>query len=1064
MKLNIIKTNTTSEGSNGLISRLAYQKNSGNAHFFIVPDRLTLSFEQEICEKVFPDGFYNVDVVSFTRLAIKLLGGKIKKNLSKEGTVILLNKIIRENNDKLVYYKNLKSYSFSRELFAAIASLRDNGISSANIESSLENFSGHTKEKLKDIQLLYKEYMAELEKYHSDTITRIDSLIKNVHNLPILHQSHIYIYGFNVYSGQQMSLIKELIKYCKSVSIAFAADSGGINFPYFITHQMEEFKNFCFYENIPCEVEERTCLLTSPFDLIHKNIFGYGKKSFKLENENKSKLVLFSYENPYDEINGAAKEIVHLVRNHGYRYKDIALVICSDGYKKIIQEVFTRCDIPYYTDSKQYVKDGFASTYINSLFECICDNYSFDKMCKLSHHPLSNFSRKEIEEFENYSVKYSVNYNKFLQPFNTENSELAESARLKLINKLAKIPQGKNKVSSYVEYAKSELLNEDTVEILEKFMESGDTMLKGATEIKGFIDVLTEIEEILGNNLVTIEEFLNMLNSAIEDMGNVILPQYIDCIFVGNSTDSRYKDIKALFITGAGNGLFPKITGDNVIITAFDNEVMKRGGFKIYPDPIEKNSIERFAIIDLLSKPSEKLYIGYSKTDIAGESISQGEVLNELSHLFDIKEFGIIESIHNFDDSQKLIYNLINSKNAYYQYIKHNIPEKYREVTREYLVNNNYSAHIYNNEKNIDIDYSSYFFKIKDDMYNTSVSQLESYFKCPYFHFLRYGLKIKEREEGFIKANIIGDIIHRMLEFYFKNYYPAMLKADGERIQYYINNTVENIINLPDFDIYRNEGMGRYTLSNLVDEGKKLLSVMTQNVKNSNFAPSYLEMEFGRGEGKRLVIQSADKKFNFTGKVDRVDTCGNKVAVIDYKTGTVEDALKYVYFGKKIQLYLYLKVFINEGMQPAGVFYMPIKSNYSKDGITYKMEGQIVDDISTFALLDKNFTGENEYQSDMVNFEIKTVRDKLKISGKNSKNSISEQDFMVITDYAIEISKIALNEICTGYKDKNPLEGNCEWCPYKNMCGDIEQRKTIGVDGVKSFYLKKEENFDDSNA
>ena len=45
-------------------------------HIFIVPDRYTLSVERDICEILYPDGAFNVDVCSFTRLAQKALGRK----------------------------------------------------------------------------------------------------------------------------------------------------------------------------------------------------------------------------------------------------------------------------------------------------------------------------------------------------------------------------------------------------------------------------------------------------------------------------------------------------------------------------------------------------------------------------------------------------------------------------------------------------------------------------------------------------------------------------------------------------------------------------------------------------------------------------------------------------------------------------------------------------------------------------------------------------------------------------------------------------------------------------
>ena len=52
----------------------------------------------------------------------------------------------------------------------------------------------------------------------------------------------------------------------------------------------------------------------------------------------------------------------------------------------------------------------------------------------------------------------------------------------------------------------------------------------------------------------------------------------------------------------------------------------------------------------------------------------------------------------------------------------------------------------------------------------TSVTRLESFFRCPYAYFLEHGLKLKERKEGQLKAVDTGNIIHEVLEKFVKKF------------------------------------------------------------------------------------------------------------------------------------------------------------------------------------------------------------------------------------------------------------------------------------------------------
>ena len=81
---------------------------------------------------------------------------------------------------------------------------------------------------------------------------------------------------------------------------------------------------------------------------IEKNIYAYPFERYDSDNE---RVRLYRANNSYDEMEFIAKDILRLVRDKGYRFKDIS-VVCRqiDAYEKISSVIFNEYEIPYYID------------------------------------------------------------------------------------------------------------------------------------------------------------------------------------------------------------------------------------------------------------------------------------------------------------------------------------------------------------------------------------------------------------------------------------------------------------------------------------------------------------------------------------------------------------------------------------------------------------------------------------------------------------------------------------------------------------------------------------------
>ncbi len=1036
MKLHIIKTNTTLEGNRGLIDRIKMLDKGSCQHIFVVPDRFTLSVEKEICERYCENGSFNIDVVSFTRLAKKTLKNNMDKCLSKEGTVILLNKILSKINCSLNYYDGINSYTFAKEMFASIASFRNSGITPEDLVAKAQKLEGSTKAKILDIATIYSSYIEGLTGF-DDTITRIDRYIENLEIDTNIKDTHFYILGFNVLSYQQMTLIKKLIAKAKSLNIAFAFESGGENGSLFVKHQAEELEEYCSLCGGDISTENRFEVLKPPFSTIHKKLFSYAESPINCTAEEREKIKIFCQSNPYEEVKSVAQEIAYLIREEKYRYKDIAVACNDENYLPIIDEMFLRMDIPHFVEKKYFDKNSVIIKYLYILFDIFMSNCDVKFVLKLVKSPLLNFDREKIEIFENYCLEYNINYSRFLSKFSLGECQIAEEIRGKIVGYFVKIPK-ESTVKEYCEFIQNILSGDNIAKYIEENSVSQDMVINAGTNIDDYLEVIEDLALLNGESCMEIGDFVEFVKTCTDELGHGLLPQYIDSVFVGNTDHSRFSQIKSLFVVGASSGNFPKASGDKVILTALDCELMRASELKVFPTPIESNALEQFVVIDLVSKASDKLYVSYSLTNFAGEKSSPSEGVKELAFLANKQNIGGLLEQHSFTEEEKLCYLVVNPKNGYYEFLRKGFDIKYENSVKKYLENNGYFAEK-NEEEEEHCDYEKFFFKKNaQGEYTTSISQLERYFTCPYKHFLDYGLKIRERKEGTLKPLDVGNIVHNILEDFFKQY--GLIVKSITNIEEKINTAVNKEFSKKEYQGFFEVATNKYLLAKVNRETKRLLSYLVENLMHSEFVPRDIEVSFGSNGKEGIPLNVGKKDFILTGKVDRVDVMNDNVLVIDYKTGSTNEALKEVFYGNKIQLYMYLKKYMDDGYQPGGVFYLPTNSDYSKEGKNYSMLGQMLDNQDMLCAIDdraKTISGAKSVKFSLC--------DKSESGVKKSNNAISNGDFHNICNYVKKLSELALTEIIEGYVEKSPYEHKCEYCLYKTICGEVNERKGVTV-------------------
>ncbi|MBI5893282.1 MAG: PD-(D/E)XK nuclease family protein, partial [Deltaproteobacteria bacterium] len=185
-----------------------------------------------------------------------------------------------------------------------------------------------------------------------------------------------------------------------------------------------------------------------------------------------------------------------------------------------------------------------------------------------------------------------------------------------------------------------------------------------------------------------------------------------------------------------------------------------------------------------------------------------------------------------------------------------------------------------------------------------TATMLETLAKCPFSFYMKYILKLDEKEEPDIEMDDLtqGNILHRILERFYKTAKDkGMLPFKGN------DKEVELLIKEALFifeGIERNDFIGNKKLWDI--KKNKIISILNRLYKDESerhdeeFIPEYFEIEFGEGKHIPLlnIILSKGETIRINGKIDRIDTAQNGLRIIDYKSGSTPepDEIGRIYF------------------------------------------------------------------------------------------------------------------------------------------------------------------------
>ncbi|MFR8732514.1 MAG: helicase-exonuclease AddAB subunit AddB [Clostridium perfringens] len=1090
-----------------------------NKLILIVPEQFTFQTENKVLNAIGERYVLNAEVLSFKRLAHNVFnecGGATRTIMGDAGKSMLIFKVLEDLGDNMTVFKNAsRQKGFIDIASKTITEFKKYNVNNEVLDLTINEIEDENlKMKMEELKDVFNEFNSRLHEGYVDEEDQLLLLNEKLDGCSLYDGAEIWIDEFSSFTPNQLSVIGKLLKRAKSVNITLSIDEvnslKGESDLFVATKNtekrlmnliQEEGIAFSGYinlnEDIPYRFKENKELAH-----IERQLYAYPFKQYRGKNNS---LRLYRANNNYDEIEFVAKDILRLVREKQYRFKDIS-VICRDvdNYEKVVSAIFAEYEIPYYIDKKIDIASNPLIVFINSAVDIISKNWTYESMFKyLKTGLIKEFRGIEgaelIDELENYVLAYGIKGKKWMEEWvNYSSSILKEEEvseenkqRLERLNDIRetivtpldefnKQCKGKKTLKEFAtilyEFLDSKLDIMDTIDKYVEYFKENDMAIeaKEYSEVRDiFIDVLEQAVDVLGNEVMNLDEFMKVLNIGLSQYEMGLIPVALDQVNIGDITRIKSRGTKALYIIGVNDGVLPSASKEEGILSDNDREILLEKGISLASDTRTKIFEEQFLVYTAFTIAEEYLVVTYPLADFEGKSQRPSIIVHRLKKILpNVKEES--EGFKLVNDKYDKISAKIPTLNELMIAIRKNydgaeIEDYWKYVYDWYLREPKWKERIeyvrkgleYTNlENNISKEKAKKLYEDNKNKISLSVSRLERYAQCPFAYYIQYGLKAKDRKIYEFTAPDLGSFMHEILDEFTNEIKEKDLKwsdLSKENCRNIINSLVDNQVKNNKSSILNSSKRYSY----FTDRFKRILTksvmVISEQMKRSDFEIYKNELAFGFSKDVnsiKLDLPSGES-FYLNGRIDRVDKLNldgeTYLRIIDYKTGSKKFDLNKFYNGLQMQLLVYLDALINNSenivenqAMPGAILYFRIddpilksKGDLTEEEIKsevlkeLKLEGLLLDDVKVVKAMDN--TLEPGTHSLIIPANMKKAGD----LGKN-KALITMEQFELLRKYVNEKMIEICQNMIEGKIDIEPCKENknivCDYCNYSHIC------------------------------
>lgn len=1066
--------------------------------FVLVPDQYTLEAERQAFRFTGREALIGLDVYSISRLehnVIAELGQGDVRFIDKYGRQMLLTEVLTELKEDLsVYSGNVRKTAFIEMLNDYISQLKQYDVSPERFRETAEGLpeGDALSLKMKDISKIYTAYDERIKGKYTDSEDYVELFLSKAEDSSMLRGAVIWVYGFDSFAPKSLKVLGKLMQICPEVNVVLTYDEGAADEALFgLTGTVRDNLLAAAAENgtdrgvvrsiAGIYPDGRYAVKKESAEIRHleHELFSVMPEPFKGGAD--SGVTVIESANYYNEAESAAAYILHLIRDKGYRYRDIA-VICNDAEQRgaALEHAFGEYGLPAFLDKKRSISGSGIAVYLSAMITACIRGMRTQDIFRALKTGLGILDQDETEKLENYAICYRIDRRLWNRPFKNgadryeaEELEALEESRRRVSGLFGKLAGLLRKKQTYSEFLTEfyRFLTEDAmlvgkVEMLADAQEQ--SALKDLAEEtlqiwRQILSILDQIGAILGDEPFDADEFLDIFNVGLKQSEIGIMPTSPDDLMVGTMQRTRVGAVKAIVVVGANDGVIPQGGTGAGLFAEQEEERLAESGFEACKSEQVRREEERLAIYRNFSRPDAELWISYTAADETGSQLRPSELIEDIMRIFPDKKIGT--DILNTGKPADLIGGKISTlrhladaevkaaEGAGLDPVWDSVLGWYKEHRPEAAAGMTGGLGFDNKAFPVGEGLSDIMFsgRMNDAV---SASRLENYAGCPFKYFVDYGLKPEERRIFEAGSREIGDVYHESLMKV-----TAEITRQGiwdtvtaEQLGEMIHRTVTAERQDYGDGVFHYTGSDSYRADRVEKTLLETVEILVRHARAGKIAGSRYEQVFGRSSDIPPVeVDAGGKTVYIEGKIDRLDLLENgRVKIIDYKSGQKTLTEQTIREGYTLQLMLYMKAAQEGKREPAGVFYFYLGTKdidtsklkgasiadepdpeAEKAALEPSMQGIVVDDPETiYEILGDDTTGSIAY--------IKPDKSGA-YHGTHNNMVLTEGDFSDLQKAADQKVQELVRGINEGRIDIHPLRSKgkriaCEHCPYLSIC------------------------------
>lgn len=1102
-------------------------------YLVVVPEQFTMQTQRKLVDLSSNKAIMNIDVLSFQRLAYRIfdeLGKTDIKILEETGKNLVLRKIAQEHAENLTVLRaNMHRMGYIGEIKSFISELMQYNISPIQLEETIEKgaFGSGLTHKLQDISVMYRGFTEYLSGNYITQEELLHVLISVAKESKILRDSVLVLDEFTGFTPVQVELLRTLMPICNEIQVSLTIDakedffhSKGIeelfDMPKKTIRNLMELAQQTHTEVLDPVVvtggDKKRFKDAPALYFMEQNLF---RRSYQRKFGTNEEIQMFSLKNPKEEFIWAARKINELVQNHGYRYRDIAVVSGNvETYANYVEQVCKKYEIPYFLDTTKEVLFHPFIEFVRAILEVMQSDFSYHSIMRLLRTGYCDMEQDEIDKLENYLLATGIRGQKMWSkrwlrmPKNEKayDLDLLEGIRHKFMEDFAPVLEAFTSKSSVEEQILALYTYMTKLQVEKQLFVKESQLLEVGEQTKSkeygqiyrvVMDLFEKCVQVLGKEVISIRELNEILDAGFEAAKVAVIPPGYDSVTIGDIERTRLNHVKVLLFLGVNEGIVPKSVNQGGIISQYERDAMEAADLTLAPGAREQAFIQKFYLYLNMTKPSKQLYLTYSRVDSEGKALRPSYLIRTILHMFPDMQVQEIAELEQILD--------VSTENAAQEYFltggnsieKESRTKEWYALAKCFLESEDDEIR----EKSKSILDAFYYQYTHDPISHVvaqavygksiegSVTRLESFARCAYAHYLSYGLKLREREESGFESVDMGNLYHTAVEIYSKklaeSQYDWFTVPDEIRDEFSQTAMEEAILAYPNLSIYAT-AENAHMAGRMNQIFKKTVWALTTQVRKGRFIPNEFEVSFSKADHLEALCFDLEQEnhVQLSGRIDRLDTCVDDnrvyVKVIDYKSGNTKFDLLKLYHGMQLQLIVYMnaamelekKKHSHKEIVPGGLFY------YHIDDPVVEVTGEVDEAEIQAAILKElkpdGLVNQEEaiYRAMDDEFEQKSVviPVELKKSGELSARSsvASAEEFEILSEYVNHRIIESGNDIYQGNVQISPfVEGqtsSCDYCPYKSVCGfdkkvpGFEERVPKKVDKKELFERMEKDN------